>query len=175
MAEVAPFRALLLGLIVGSFLNVLILRDPAQAYARANSPKPAPTCATSRPEPLTNRLFGLDYLITPPRPATLRPRDPRLGEHPGARYLLLRGAAATARAQISIRLPAGGGGTGLLSLGVVLHFGATPAALAALVLFGAWLLTHGNRPRRTVAADQLTLPLLWLGLLVNIDGTCSSI
>ncbi|HPQ26784.1 MAG TPA: A24 family peptidase [Gammaproteobacteria bacterium] len=169
MAEVAPFGALLLGLIVGSFLNVVILRLPRRMHAEL-----AEACADLRDEqaePVTNRWFGLDYLITPASTCPHCGHAIRAWENiPVLSYLLLRGRCSNCQAQISVRYPLVEALTGLLSLGVVLHFGATPAALAALVLlWGLVALTVIDLDEQLLP-DQLTLPLLWLGLLVNIDG-----
>jgi len=169
MAEVAPFGALLLGLIVGSFLNVVILRLPRRMHAEL-----AEACADLRDEqaePVTNRWFGLDYLITPASTCPHCGHAIRAWENiPVLSYLLLRGRCSNCQTPISMRYPLVEAVTGLLSLGVVMHFGATPAALAALVLlWGLVALTVIDLDEQLLP-DQLTLPLLWLGLLVNIDG-----
>ncbi len=169
LAEVAPFGALLLGLVVGSFLNVVILRLPRRMQAEL-----AEACADLRneqAEPLPNRWFGLDYLITPASTCPHCGHAIRAWENiPVLSYLLLRGRCSNCQTPISMRYPLVEAVTGLLSLGVVLHFGATPAALAALVLlWGLVALTVIDLDEQLLP-DQLTLPLLWLGLLVNIDG-----
>ena len=133
LAEVAPFGALLLGLVVGSFLNVVILRLPRRMQAEL-----AEACADLRneqAEPLPNRWFGLDYLITPASTCPHCGHAIRAWENiPVVSYLLLRGRCSNCLTPISMRYPLVEAVTGLLSLGVVLHFGATPAALAALIL-----------------------------------------
>ncbi|MCP5438510.1 MAG: prepilin peptidase [Chromatiaceae bacterium] len=169
LAEVAPFGALLLGLVVGSFLNVVILRLPRRMQAEL-----AEACADLRneqAEPLPNRWFGLDYLITPASTCPHCGHAIRAWENiPVVSYLLLRGRCSNCLTPISMRYPLVEAVTGLLSLGVVMHFGATPAALAALVLlWGLVALTVIDLDEQLLP-DQLTLPLLWLGLLVNIDG-----
>ena len=169
LAEVAPFGALLLGLVVGSFLNVVILRLPRRMQAEL-----AEACADLRneqAEPLPNRWFGLDYLITPASTCPHCGHAIRAWENiPVLSYLLLRGRCSSCQTPISMRYPLVEAVTGLLSLGVVMHFGATPAALAALVLlWGLVALTVIDLDEQLLP-DQLTLPLLWLGLLVNIDG-----
>ena len=169
LAEVAPFGALLLGLVVGSFLNVVILRLPRRMQAEL-----AEACADLRneqAEPLPNRWFGLDYLITPASTCPHCGHAIRAWENiPVLSYLLLRGRCSNCQTPISMRYPLVEAVTGLLSLGVVLHFGATPAALAALILlWGLVALTVIDLDEQLLP-DQLTLPLLWLGLLVNIGG-----
>jgi leader peptidase (prepilin peptidase)/N-methyltransferase len=162
--------ALLLGLVVGSFLNVLILRLPRRMQAEL-----AEACAEQRgeptAEPLPSRWFGLDYLIWPSSSCPSCGHAIRAWENiPLLSYLLLRGRCSACGTPIGRRYPVVEGLTGLLSLGIVLHFGATGAALVALVLtWGLVALTVIDIDEQLLP-DQLTLPLVWLGLLVNIGG-----
>ena len=169
VAGIAPFGALLLGLIVGSFLNVVILRLPRRMQAELSG-----ACADLRGEenePLPSRWFGLDYLITPASSCPHCGHAIRAWENiPILSYLLLRGRCSNCQATIGVRYPIVEAVSGLLSLLVVVHFGPTPAALAALVLvWGLIALTVIDLDEQLLP-DQLTLPLVWLGLLVNIDG-----
>ncbi|MFA5664469.1 A24 family peptidase [Castellaniella sp.] len=62
-------------------------------------------------------------------------------------------------------------GSLLLTLGCALRFGANWAALAAVIfLLALWMLAWVDA-RTGLLPDGLTQPLLWLGLLVNLDGT----
>ncbi|PWG65161.1 prepilin peptidase [Spiribacter halobius] len=153
-----------LGLLVGSFLNVVILRLPvmmerdwqAQCAELTGAPPPEGE-AVSLVHP-GSRCPACGHAI--------RPWDniPLLG------WLLLRGRCRDCGARISARYPLIEAVTALLSVVVILHFGATPAGLAALVL--TWLLIaltvidldHQLLP------DSLTLPGLWLGLLLSVGG-----
>ncbi|MCB1925986.1 MAG: prepilin peptidase, partial [Gammaproteobacteria bacterium] len=136
LVAMAPYAALLLGLVIGSFLNVLILRLPRHMRAEL-----AEACADLRDEtlePLPNRLFGLDYLIDPPSTCPHCGHGIRAWENiPVLSYLFLRGRCSQCGTPISIRYPIVEAVSGLLSLLVVWHFGATTAALAALVLVWA--------------------------------------
>ena len=167
--ELSALGALLLGLIVGSFLNVVILRLPKRMQAELGE-----ACADLRgedTEPLPSRWFGLDYLITPASSCPHCGHGIRAWENiPVFSYLLLRGRCSNCKASIGIRYPVVELLTGLLSLFVVLHFGATPTAVVALIL--VWTLTALTviDLDEQLLPDQLTLPLLWLGLLVNIGG-----
>ena len=169
VAMLTPYAALLLGLVVGSFLNVLILRLPRRMQAEL-----AEACADLRDEPtepLPNRWFGLDYLITPASTCPNCGHAIRAWENiPVLSYLLLRGRCSNCRAPIGLRYPVVEAVTGLLSLLVVLHFGPTGTAAAALILlWGLVALTVIDLDEQLLP-DQLTLPLVWLGLLVNVDG-----
>jgi leader peptidase (prepilin peptidase)/N-methyltransferase len=166
---VAPFGALLLGLVVGSFLNVVILRLPQRMRDEM-----ALACAEQRGEtvePLPSRWFGLDYLITPASTCPSCGHAIRAWENiPILSYLMLRARCSNCATPISIRYPLVEAVTGLLSLYVVIHFGADMQALTVLVLvWGLVALTVIDLDEQLLP-DQLTLPLVWLGLLVNIDG-----
>ena len=168
-AELAPFAGLLLGLIIGSFLNVVILRLPQRMQAELTE-----ACADQRgeqSEPLPARWFGLDYLITPASSCPHCGHSIRAWENiPILSYLLLRGRCSNCRASIGVRYPIVEAASGLLSLLVVVHFGPTAASLAALLLvWGLVALTVIDLDEQLLP-DQLTLPLMWLGLLVNING-----
>lgn len=165
----APFAALLFGLVIGSFLNVVILRLPRRMQAELSE-----ACADQRGEevePLPNRWFGLDFLITPASSCPHCGHGIRAWENiPVLSYLLLRGRCSNCKTAIGMRYPVVEAITGLLSLLVVLHFGATAAALAALILvWGLVALTVIDLDEQLLP-DQLTLPLMWLGLLVNVNG-----
>ena len=167
--ELSALGALLLGLIVGSFLNVVILRLPKRMQAEL-----AEACADMRgenTEPLPSRWFGLDYLITPASSCPHCGHGIRAWENiPLLSYLLLRGRCSNCKATIGIRYPVVELLTGLLSLFVVLHFGATPTAVVALILVWTLIALTVIDLDEQLLPDQLTLPLLWLGLLVNIGG-----
>ncbi len=169
VGTLAPYAALVLGLIVGSFLNVVILRLPRRMQAEL-----AEACAELRDEgtePLPSRWFGLDYLITPASTCPACGHAIRAWENiPVLSYLLLRGRCSQCHTPIGLRYPIVEAVTGLLSLLVALHFGPTwTAAVALVLLWGLIALTVIDLDEQLLP-DQLTLPLIWLGLLVNIDG-----
>ena len=170
IAAIAPYAALLLGLIVGSFLNVVILRLPDHMRAEL-----AEACADLQDqpyEPAANRLFGLDFLIKPASSCPKCGHGIRAWENiPVLSWLLLRGRCSSCKTAISVRYPIVEATTGLLSLLVVWHFGATAAAAAALLLVWALIALTVIDLDEQLLPDQLTLPMVWLGLLVNINGT----
>lgn len=174
LVAMAPYAALLLGLVIGSFLNVLILRLPRHMRAEL-----AEACADLRDEtlePLPNRLFGLDYLIDPPSTCPHCGHGIRAWENiPVLSYLFLRGRCSQCGTPISIRYPIVEAVSGLLSLLVVWHFGATTAALAALVLVWALIALTVIDLDEQLLPDRLTLPMVWFGLLINIGGTFTDI
>lgn len=169
VAALAPYAALLLGLIVGSFLNVVILRLPRRMQAEL-----AEACADLRgetAEPVPSRWFGLDYLIAPASSCPHCGHAIRAWENvPILSYLFLRGRCSNCDATIGVRYPLVEAVSGLLSLLIVVHFGPNLTSVAALILvWGLIALTVIDLDEQLLP-DQLTLPLVWLGLLLNIDG-----
>ena len=149
-----------LGLLVGSFLNVVILRTPPrleygwrrEAREILELPEAAETA--------------------PPGLVADRSRCPKCGHQlawyeniPVLSYVVLRGRCRSCKAPISIQYPLIELLTGLASVAVVAQFGAGWESGVALVL--TWILigASGIDFRTTLLPDQFTLPLLWLGLL----------
>jgi leader peptidase (prepilin peptidase)/N-methyltransferase len=83
-------------------------------------------------------------------------------------WLLLRGRCASCKAKISVRYPLIELATGLLSAGVAWHFGfGAPAACALLVTWSLIALT-GIDVDHQLLPDDITLPLMWAGLLAAV-------
>jgi len=154
--------AFVLGLAVGSFLNVVILRLPARL-----------THAWKRDAREMLELEGAE----PAPPGIVRQAShcPRC-KHPLAAYdnipllswLLLRGRCRHCKAPISIQYPLVELLSGVLSAVVVWKFGPTWAALAALFFTWVLIAAAGIDLHTQLLPDQLTLPLLWLGLLIAL-------
>jgi len=162
--------AFILGLCIGSFLNVVIYRLP-EMMRRSWSRE----CA----EFLDERGIGHDgqIVLTADGPFDLaRPasRCPQCGHRirpweniPVVSYLLLRGRCSACQTPISWRYPAIELLTGALSAVVVWQLGVS--ATTALVLLATWSLVAMSfiDIDHYLLPDSMTLPLLWLGLLAN--------
>jgi leader peptidase (prepilin peptidase)/N-methyltransferase len=154
-----------LGLCVGSFLNVVIHRLPLmmQAQWRADCAElagepPAPA------EPLN--LFKPDSRC-PSCGTAIR----ALHNVPVVSWLALRGRCAACRAPISARYPAVELIGGAIAILFAWRYGYS-AQLAAGLFFGWALLALTFIDLDTqLLPDDITLPLLWAGLLVNAVGT----
>ena len=162
---VLALAAGILGLCVGSFLNVVIHRLPLMMEREWQA-----QCADLRGEALAETTpFNL---IVP------RSRCPRCGQEIGALdniplfsyFVLLRGKCKHCQARISLRYPLVEALTGLLSAAVVWHFGAGWLALGALCLTWALITLALIDLDTQLLPDSITLPLLWLGLAFNLDG-----
>ena len=154
----------LLGLLFGSFLNVVIYRLPIMMETRWR------TECEEMLEPENARGDSETFnLLTP------RSRCPQCGvavsalsNVPVFSWLWLRGKCANCRAPISVQYPTVELITGLASAVVIAHFGATAAGGAALILTWALVALSGIDFNTTLLPDDITLPLLWLGLIANL-------
>jgi len=159
----------MLGLMVGSFLNVVIHRLPRmmerawQAQCAELSGKPLPDSAP--------------YNLLLPRSACPHCNRPigALENIPVISYLLLGGRCKGCGARISPRYPLVEAVSGLLSAYAAWHFGFGIAALAALAFIWALIALTFIDFDTQLLPDAITLPLLWLGLLLNLQGTFTSI
>ncbi|WP_194714077.1 prepilin peptidase [Noviherbaspirillum soli] len=154
----------ILGLLIGSFLNVVIHRMPKMMQRESDN---YVAQESGRPLPHMER-----YDLVLPRSACPHcgHRITALENIPVLSYLVLGGKCSQCKAPISIRYPLVEALTGVLSAFMVWHFGSGAAGMASLVFL--WLLiamTFIDADTKLLP-DDLTLPLLWLGLLVNLNG-----
>ncbi len=153
-----------LGLLVGSFLNVVIHRLP-KMMAREWTEQ----CAALRDE---EAPAASPYNLVVPRSAC-----PACGHAIGAlenipllSYTWLRGKCAGCGISISPRYPLVELVTGVLSALAAWHFGFGWAAVGALLFIWALVALSFIDFDTQLLPDNITLPLLWLGLLFNLTG-----
>lgn len=160
---------LLLGLIVGSFLNVVIHRLP-----KIMQRDWAQQCAELRGEAPT---FSEKYNLLTPASACphCQHRIGALENIPILSYLLLRGRCKGCGASISLRYPIIEAVSGVLSCYAAVHFGFGWAAVGAILLLWALLALTAIDVDTQLLPDDITLPLLWLGLLFNAAHTFTSL
>jgi leader peptidase (prepilin peptidase)/N-methyltransferase len=156
--------AVVLGLVVGSFLNVVIHRLPRMMENEWRA-----QCAEleGREPPDTGRYNLLVPRSRCPSCSTpIRARD----NIPILSWLLLKGKCASCRTPISVRYPLVEALTALLSGLVAWRFGLGLTAGLALMLTWALIALTFIDADTTLLPDDLTIPLLWLGLLANLLG-----
>jgi leader peptidase (prepilin peptidase)/N-methyltransferase len=161
--------AFLLSLLVGSFLNVVIHRLPvmldrqwrAQAEEMLVDGSTAPDPAA--PEPAA-------YNLVTPRSACPHCNAPIRAHQniPLVSYLLLGGKCANCKAKISPRYPIVELATAILSAAVVWRFGWHWQSVAALFFTWALVALTVIDLDHQILPDIITLPLLWLGLLLSL-------
>lgn len=165
---------LIIGLIVGSFLNVVIHRLPKMMEREWKQQCELLLDANSTSTPAENtQPFNL---MVP------RSRCPHCGHAitalqniPVISYLLLRGKCAGCKAVISPRYPIIELVTGLLSVAVVAYLGLTTAALLGLVFTWCLITLTMIDADTQLLPDDITLPLLWLGLIANSFGVFTTL
>lgn len=170
-ADPAVFAAAagLLGLIVGSFLNVVIHRLPKMmerdwhaqcAELRGECPADEPKLTLAVPR---SRCPHCGHMITAAE------------NIPIVSWLLLRGKCSACKAPIAIRYPLVEAVTGALTAYAAWHFGFGLAAAGAILFVWAMIALTGIDFDTQLLPDSITLPLVWLGLLFNLFGTYTSL
>ncbi len=160
----------ILGLLVGSFLNVVIYRIPVMLQREWRQQcceflELDESTVSKEGTAETHKVFNLA------KPESHCPKcnaPVRAWQNiPIISYLLLRGRCSTCNTSISIRYPIIEGLTGLLSALVAWQFGPTWLTLALLVLTWCLISLTMIDFDHQLLPDNITIPLLWLGLVVN--------
>lgn len=160
----------LIGLTVGSFLNVVIFRFPKMLekewYLECRE------FLADEVKDIPAKKFPILSLSKPASTCPKCQHKIRFYENvPVISWLFLKGKCSQCKEKISIRYPLVEAVTAGVSLLVAMHFGVTWLTLAVLVLtWGLICLTMIDFDHMLLP-DQITLPLLWLGLIVNLSGT----
>jgi leader peptidase (prepilin peptidase)/N-methyltransferase len=165
-----PLCLFSLGLVVGSFLNVVIYRLPLMMESRWRQ-----DCC---------ELLEVQQEQEAPRLTLSTPNShcPHCGTAikpwhniPVLSYLLLRGKCANCGVGISLRYPTVELVTGLLTLSLAWYFPLSWALLGAVLFTWALLVLTMIDVDHKLLPDDITLPLLWLGLLFNLNSTYVSL
>jgi leader peptidase (prepilin peptidase) / N-methyltransferase len=161
--------ALMVGLCAGSFVNVVIHRLPKMlergwaaqcAELRGDAPEAAPA-----------------YNLVVPRSAcpACGHRITALENIPVVSWVALRGRCSACRAAIPLRYPIVEALGGLLAAYAIWRFGLTPRGVGACLLLWALLALTVIDLDTQMLPDDLTLPLLWIGLLFNLGGVFAAL
>jgi leader peptidase (prepilin peptidase)/N-methyltransferase len=159
--------ACLIGLLVGSFLNVVIYRLPIMMqrnwrkecieYLQIDSTE-------SEPQETFNLVFPLSRCPNCNTP--IKPYQ----NIPVISYLFLKGQCATCSNPISSRYPIIEAFTAITSAIVAWHFGDTPQTVFALMLTWSLIALSFIDIDHQLLPDNITLPVLWLGLFLSLFG-----
>ena len=171
MPDITVFTAIaaLFGLLVGSFLNVVIHRLPKMmerdwalqcAELRGESLEAAPAVTLVAPR---SHCPACGHAIS------------ALENIPVLSYLFLRGRCRACRATISVRYPLVEVLTAILFAFVAWRFGYTWSAVGGIIFCAAMIALAFIDFDTQLLPDDLTLPLLWAGLLFNIVGTYANL
>ena len=158
-----------LGLVVGSFLNVVIHRLPKimEVSWRRDSAEilgqPAPD-----DEPLSLAFPGSQC---PACGSDIKPWH----NIPVISYLTLRGRCANCGASISVRYPIVEVTTAVIWIACGITFGVTYALMGAMILTAVLICLTAIDLDTHLLPDSLTLPLIWIGLLLNLNVTYTTL
>ena len=170
-----PVIALLFGAVVGSFLNLLTWRLPIMLMQDWREQSLGIIRESTDSADLVQSIR--EQLPTPKKPFNLvRPGSscPECGASirpwhniPVFGFFIVRGKCATCAAPISLRYPAVEAATAILTALVILVLGPTLQGLAGCVLTWALIALALIDLDHQLLPDEITLPLLWAGLVVN--------
>ena len=159
-----------LGLLIGSFLNVIVYRLPI-VMERDWKQQCYDYLEIENAEPhthLTSEKFEVFNLLKPDSHCLGCNHEIRIWENiPILSFVLLGGKCSKCKMSISLRYPSVEVVTGILSGLVAYTFGATWLTLAVLILTWSLVVLTLIDFDHQLLPDVITLPLLWLGLLVN--------
>jgi leader peptidase (prepilin peptidase) / N-methyltransferase len=166
--------AVLLGLLIGSFLNVVIYRLPIM-LEREWRQQCQELLATDGHAAHSDNPPEVFNLVQP------RSRCPDCGAPvrawqniPVLSWLLLRGKCASCKTSISVRYPLIELVTGLLSGLLIWRFGVNIEAAGALLLLWSLIALTVIDIDQQLLPDCITLPLLWLGISISLFQPATS-
>src|SRR5262245_22542226 len=161
---VLPWLALLFGLCIGSFLNVVIHRLPKMMEREWR----AECAALAGQEP--PQEAPLNLMVPRSRcPSCSRPIG-ALENIPLVSYAILGGKCAGCRTPISLKYPLVELLAGVAAACAAWRFGFTLTAFGAALFIWATIALAFIDQETGLLPDDLTLPLIWAGLLLNLNG-----
>lgn len=154
----------IIGLMIGSFLNVVIYRLPEMMKRNWLQ-----QCAELRGEIIESQTT---FNLITPRSACIHcgHKVTALENIPIISYLTLRGRCSQCHTHISLRYPAVETITAFMSGFVAWYFGFSFIMIATLILVWALIALAVIDLNTQLLPDDITLPLLWMGLLVNMNN-----
>jgi leader peptidase (prepilin peptidase)/N-methyltransferase len=154
-----------IGLMIGSFLNVAIYRIPIMMQRESENYL---ALENDQLPPHTERY----NLITPRSACTSCAHKLSLADNiPILSFVWIKARCRYCKASVSWRYPSVELLTAVLSALVIWHFGSGIAGLSALIFLWLLIVMSFIDLDTQLLPDELTLPLMWLGLLINLDGT----
>ena len=154
----------LVGLMVGSFLNVVIYRLPVMM--ENNWRRECHEFLEMAPAQENPEIFNL--LLPPSRCQHCYTKIRAYQNIPVISYIVLGGKCAHCKASISIRYPVIETITGSVSAIIAWHFGFSFETLFALLLAWSLITLSTIDIDHQLLPDSITLPLLWLGLFLSL-------
>ncbi|MDG1732112.1 MAG: A24 family peptidase [Thalassotalea sp.] len=165
----------ILGLIVGSFLNVVIFRLPKimenEWFCECRELLVDELKPTDKKK---DKESTEPEILTLSKPASTCPKCGHkikvIENIPLLSWLLLKGKCSNCKNPISVRYPIIETVSGVLSLAIAMHYGVSIQTLFMLFLTWSLITLTMIDFDKMILPDQITLPLVWLGLLLNLNG-----
>ena len=158
------------GLLIGSFLNVVIYRLPLQLSTSWR--KESLDFLGMEPEPNSQNM----NVVVPASHCPICGTEVKPWHNiPVISYLFLKGKCASCATPISLQYPLVELTCAVITTFVVFHFGINATTMLVLLFSWSLIALTGIDFNEQLLPDNITLPLLWLGLLININGTFSTL
>ena len=151
-----------LGLTIGSFLNVVIYRLPEMMNREWRQ-----DCLEFLQQPADAETAKFNLSTPRSRCASCGHEITALENIPVFSYLLLGGKCSSCKTRLSLQYPLVELFTAVISVVVGWHFGVSLQALGALFLSWCLIAASGIDIGHKLLPDSITLPLLWLGILLS--------
>ncbi len=153
----------ILGLLIGSFLNVVIYRLPIMMQREWRY-----DCLEFLEQPSENTAERFNLSLPRSRCSECGHAISALENIPILSYLVLRGKCRACKTSISMRYPLVELLTGIISLIIGWHFGVSLQALAGLFFSWCLIAASGIDLDHKLLPDIITLSLMWLGILLSL-------
>jgi len=160
-----------LGLVVGSFLNVVIYRLPLMMDSRWRKDCCELLELEHKQDSDTSLSLSHPNSHCPHCKAGIKPWQ----NIPVLSYLFLGGKCGNCGAAISIRYPIVELATALMTLALMLQYDASPELLGAMIFTWSLISLTMIDIDHHLLPDDITLPLLWLGLAFSVFGASVSL
>ena len=164
MPTATGLLGLVLGRVVGSFLNVVIIRLPPRLAYQWQVDQTTSESSQVSTKPPPGIVLGRSHCPNCNHVIRWWENIPLLG------FLILRGRCSSCQTQISIRYPAIEAFTAAVTLVILWRLGVSSVLVPALLFSWTLIALTFIDLDHFLLPDVITLPLLWLGLLVNLAG-----
>ena len=151
------------GSLVGSFLNVVIYRLPLMMQREWRN-----DCLEFLEQPAAEEEARFNLAVPRSRCGECGHQISALENIPIVSYLVLGGKCSSCKTRISVQYPLVELFTAVTSVVVGWHFGVSLQALAVLLLSWSLIAASGIDIGHKLLPDNITLPLLWLGILLAL-------
>ena len=160
----------IVGLLVGSFLNVVIYRLPIMMEREWRR-----DCLEFLEQPETSEHKKFNLLVPRSRCSHCGHQITAVENIPVISYLILGRKCSACQTPIPMRYPLLELLTAIMTAVVGWHFGVTVQALAALALTWSLITLSGIDIGHKLLPDSITLPLMWLGILLSFGDVFISL